>query len=1067
MKRTSILLLLSLFLIPTFLAAMPPRADRTKVMIAWTDGRAAHVPVTGRELGGEDVAQYATYRVVALPAVALAQLENRLRDQGLRFTHRDDFDILFVPGVQLDTRRESPSYGAGLHVLQLTGPPIPAWTEAIEVAGGRIISYVPQNGYLVHASATAAKAIGKLEFVQFVSVFEPRFKATSEAGAVEIEVAETIDAAAAIEEIRRNDPEAREHARFSNRIVVRARLTTPALQRLLADARIIGITGVAEQRISDERQTMSVTSNLNAARTQPTSPTTYRSWFNSRCAYCSNLHGENFTVGIADTGLDGGSAGARHLDLATPSTRMRYGTIFAGITNNDVVGHGTMVAGIIAGDASTGARDANGTGFYLGMGIAPTAAVFSTKVSQNGAITATSNVFNWALDATSNNVFIQNHSFNHYVGAVQGLYTLGSSQYDAAVRDSNGALAGGGPITLTVSSGNRENATPNALVLPSATAKNIISVGGAENYRDIAAEKLPNCRNVAADGFLTLARYSKRGTTVPNIAPDGFVRQWSTYIKPDLTAPMTFISSTRPPTFGAYCNTAFYSHPYILESGTSFAAPLAAGAAAVASRTYSHYRRVVNPSLARPSLIKAMLIGSARSMEGGTDRVTGATIGPRPDDQQGFGMLSLEELLGGASAKTYVNEAHTFTASGQSAWQAIYYRRDPSKPIRAALTWTDAPGPADDPNDGQPGVPPLMNDLDLYVNTPFSQPGGVPGTRVSCYVDHYGNNVNTGDDSPAIPCNAVMLGVGQDYRNTAELVVKQPAAISPIGGVFIRVDPKQVGAQANPAVAGNNQDFSLYAYNLSQRADLDHDGKVDFVWRHATATTVAGWSAGGTTVMYNMGSLAQPWKIEALGDFNRDGSDDLVIRNPSTGEVSIWRFNKTTAVGTTAVATISTEWQVSGAGDFDRDGHLDIVLRNYAPASADYGKIRVWFMDSLIQVGTADISAISPDANWRIEGVADFNKDGWVDFAWQHSGGTVALWYLNGATMVSVAGLGSAAGLRISAVGDYNDDSVNDIIFRNQTTGAVVLWSNNNGTFTVSTWPYSTPDLNWQIVGPR
>ncbi|HEX7151377.1 MAG TPA: S8 family serine peptidase [Thermoanaerobaculia bacterium] len=1072
MKRISIPVLLALFLVPAVFAARPPRADRTKVTIAWADGRAAHVPVTGRELGGEDIAQYETYRVVALPAPAIAQLERRLREQGLRFTHRDDFDILYVPGAQLDTRREKSSYGvAGLHVLQLAGPPIPAWTEAIEAAGARIVSYVPQNGYLVHATAGAAQALGKLEFVQFVGVYEARLKAKSEAGVVELELAETSEAAAALDEIRRNDPQARETARYANRIIVRATLSLPAIERLLADPRIIGITSAAgEQRISDERQVMSVTSNLNVARTQPTNPTGYLSWFNSRCTYCSNLHGENFVVGIADTGLDGGSTGARHADLAGPASRMRYGAIFDGTTNDDTVGHGTMVAGIIAGNASTGARDANGTGFLLGMGIAPTAAILSTKISANGVITQTSNIFNWAFDATSRNVYIQNHSHNFYHAGSQGLYTQLSAQYDAAVRDSNGTTAGGGPITLAVASGNRDLGATNALVLPAGTGKNVISVGGAENYRDLAAEKTPNCRNVAADGFMTLARYSKRGTSVPNTAPDNSVYQWSTYIKPDLTAPMTFISSARPPVFGAYCNTAFYSQPYIVESGTSFAAPVAAGAAAVASRTYSRYLRVVDPALARPSLIKAMLIGTARSMEGGTNRLTATTsttIGPRPNDQQGFGLLSLEDLLGGATAKTYVNEAHTFTASGQASWQAIYYRRDSSKPMRVALTWTDAPGPADDPGDQQPGVPPLMNDLDLYVNTPFSQPGWFPGTRMSCLLDHYGNNINTGDDSPGIQCNASTWGVGQDFRNNAELIVKQPDPTWPIGGVFVRVDPKQVGAQANPAVTGSNQDFSLYAYNLSQRGDLDHDGKVDFVWRHATSTMVSIWGAGDINAGVVIANLAHPWKIEALGDFNRDGSDDLVIRNPSTGEVSIWRFNKTTAVGTTAVATVSTEWEVSGAGDFDRDGHLDIVLRNYASASADYGKTRVWFMDGTTQVGSGDVTTVIPDANWRIEGVADFNRDGQVDLLWHHSSGAVGVWYMNGLSYITAVGIGTLTGAKVGSVGDYNDDSVNDIIWRNQTTGAITLWTNNNGTFTSSTWPYSTPDLNWQIAGPR
>src|SRR5205814_15205 len=102
---------------------------------------------------------------------------------------------------------------------------------------------------------------------------------------------------------------------------------------------------------------------------------------------------------------------------------------------------------------------------------------------------------------------------------------------------------------------------------------------------------------------------------------------------------------------------------YGAAAGTSFAAPVAAGAALLARRVYAERvnpgcHATCNPAAASPSLVKAMLVASAKSMKGGTSfsAVSSSTIiGALPNDQQGFGRIHLQDMLSTSLSHYYFN----------------------------------------------------------------------------------------------------------------------------------------------------------------------------------------------------------------------------------------------------------------------------------------------------------------------------------------------------------------------------------------------------------------------------
>ena len=97
------------------------------------------------------------------------------------------------------------------------------------------------------------------------------------------------------------------------------------------------------------------------------------------------------------------------------------------------------------------------------------------------------------------------------------------------------------------------------------------------------------------------------------------------------------------------------------------------------------------------------------------------------------------------------------------------------------------------------------------------------------------------------------------------------------------------------------------------------------------------------------------------------------------------------------IAVPDLNWKVRGAGDFDGDFRPDLIWQNEVT-----GQISVWLMDGTTRRDGRLLSpSVVADTDWRIVGVADFNRDGHSDLLWQHqSNGLIALWYMNGLSMV-------------------------------------------------------------------
>lgn len=586
----------------------------------------------------------------------------------------------------------------------------------------------------------------------------------------------------------------------------------PELETLIATSlHLLAIhEAEGEPEPSDERQGQIASGNYAGASTGAvagavTSPGTYLSWLTGRSLRTSGGHP---IVAVFDTGYDDGSGvgGSYHPDLAGKLVAEgNYVLNWNTPAIEDTRGHGTMVAGIIAGNGTlSGKKDKQG--FYLGTGIAPDVKLVAVQV----------------MDSKDQPPCVLKHSFgdpptkideaiafSRVAGAVIGNHSwnMGFTTYDSMARlfdqrviDGAPSTPGLQPMTMVVAAGNAGIQTGSGILSP-ANAKNVIAVGATQSYRpSTQSEAPPNActlplLNTAlytreADNIAEVSAFSSRGTPFTPLGQAG-VRLHTVRIKPDLVAPGGRVTSTVPYDTHLYkCQTLcrmFWPEGqyYSISSGTSFAAPVVSGIAALATKWFSD-KGLPSPS---PSLIKAALIATATDLgllSGGDHR---------PSRAFGWGRVNLERLTDPAVDRFFVtdNQANAVMTGQERPWTRTI--DNPAKDTLIVLAWSD---PASGIIEGQA---PLINDLRLKVER--------TGSSFAWYGNNFRENI-AGDDN----------GYSYQYSSAASAKTDN---MNTVEAVFIPANTFAAGQKLTIRVTGTNvqagpQKFAVYAYNLRRNS---------------------------------------------------------------------------------------------------------------------------------------------------------------------------------------------------------------------------------------------------------
>ncbi len=596
-------------------------------------------------------------------------------------------------------------------------------------------------------------------------------------------------------------------------LTLAAQATRPELEALVATGpHLLSVFEAAgEPEPADERQGLIVAGKYEGYSTGAvtgavTGPGTYLSWLGSRNLLLS-LGETPTTVAVFDTGFDDGSGvnGSHHPDLAGKLAAERS-FVFNQDTEalEDTRGHGTMVAGIIAGKG-TAAATKDRQGYFLGTGIAPESKLVAVQVMDTGTYpvcrpkagfgTPPDNIGAAIAFARSNGAVIGNHSWNLVPVTYDAMAQLFDKRsIDAIPEPTGGPLE---PMLMIVAAGNAGRDEAVTTIQSPATAKNVITVGATQSYRPSGQDQAPpnactySALNTSlftreANNIGEVSAFSSRGTPFTPLGQPG-VRLHTVRIKPDLVAPGGRVVSTVPFTSPYYqcSNLCRPSWPagqyYSISSGTSFAAPVVSGAAALAIKWFRN-QGLTNPS---PSLIKAALIATARDLglAPGQDH--------RPSRDFGWGRVDLARLTDSLVKRFYVSDdATTGVATGQERmWQRTIDQ--PGKDTLIVLAWSD---PASTAVNG-PG--PLVNDLRLKVE--------LVGSTASWWGNNFRENIVGDDNGYSYRYNTVNAGKS-DITNTVEAVLIPANTFTAGQRLTIKIQGKSV-------LAGP-QKFAVYAYNF-------------------------------------------------------------------------------------------------------------------------------------------------------------------------------------------------------------------------------------------------------------
>jgi subtilisin family serine protease len=511
------------------------------------------------------------------------------------------------------------------------------------------------------------------------------------------------------------------------------------------------VTGDAEAILSDERQGLIIAGkHTGTAMCGPVGGPScphYADWLATRIS--ANPTNRQI-VAVIDTGYDDGTfPGDHHPDLESPDRLQGWGAYDAQF--NDRYGHGTMVAGIIAGRKDTPAPvppNANtaldAAGFEYGTGIAPFAQVYPFKVGNHLLPDGTAYLDRdqRALNSSrmrvetdrSHRAFVANESWNLARPAAGGTfgpepnYTSFAQFFDARVIDASAPrvpsdgndVAGAQPMTIVFSAGNHANgvgcpsgASVSNSVSSPAVAKNVIAVGATENIRPAtsppnqpAVEPANECRqcsggrppNHDAVNANAVASFSGRGKDFG--AYPATDRANTIRIKPDLVAPGVRVFSTVPYATENDPGNTYSNQPatevngcakywplvaphvyHTFGTGTSFAAPVVSGAAAVVRQWFTEHTLADAP----PSLVKAALIATA------DDLGTAAGTDHRPSPIFGWGRVNLDRAIDSTVPRWWAaaNASNSVTTGGMKTFNRTVFSA--VRPVLIVLVWDDPP----------------------------------------------------------------------------------------------------------------------------------------------------------------------------------------------------------------------------------------------------------------------------------------------------------------------------------------------------------------------------------------
>jgi hypothetical protein len=266
--------------------------------------------------------------------------------------------------------------------------------------------------------------------------------------------------------------------------------------------------------------------------------------------------------------------------------------------------------------------------------------------------------------------------------------------------------------------------------------------------------------------------------------------------------------------------------------------------------------------------------------------------------------------------------------------------------------------------------------------------------------------------------------------------------------------------------------------------DFDGDRADDILWRHSSTNELVVWLLDPETATIKSGSgyikqtatqnymIPQSFRVAGVGDTNGDGKGDIIWRNESAQTTVVWYMNGSQFIdggavrlaGQTGPLLNDASWELVDTTRINDDAKFDIVWRNRTS-----NQVVNWIMDGNV-ITSGGTTAQRLGAAYDIESVGDFNGDGRGDLLWRDTQGNVQMWLVNAQynnydiqtlKLQSTGAAWPVVGIEYKLVGveDFSGDGKSDIVWRHQTSGALVLWNMDGATITQQSQSVSNTEV--------
>lgn len=591
-------------------------------------------------------------------------------------------------------------------IVQFNSPVGAKQLGVLKQKGLRIVSYIPDNAYLVYGSSQVVMSL-KDSDVQAVIPLNAYDKISTRLPAVSVfnkDENETllVRLYSSAEEqnfyqFLQRQPAVRIHGHYAQDFVVSVPRSARLDLALRSEVEFVqAYTPVEPMHISLTSDSSVIDGQANGDYKDLTGNETGTRIMNFASLWEQGYTGRGQIGAMADTGLDSGNISSIFQDFhGAVKSGKAYG-LFA-TSWDDPMGHGTHVAGSILGRGTASGGQLRG-GAYDAQLVAQ--GMWSPMLD------------NLSIPSKMDEMFIEAHKDGARVHSNSWGSIKNPGDYDTFARTVDTVMWNYPDMLIVFAAGNSgvdkdKNGRIDANSIGSpATAKNVLSVGASENVLNKGGIQVPVSQLRAAkdnwgaepifssrvsDNANGIAMFSSRGPTT-----DGRT-------KPDVVAPGTNILSVKSHTPTAQLLWGAYNEDYVYSGGTSMSTPLVSGAALVLRQYMIEKLNQVQPSAA---LLKSALMATSVDMFPGQYGQGGSTqelMKARPNSDEGYGRVDVAKFTSLDNA-LLVDEKNGVNTSEEK----MFNFEHKGGRLVVMMNYTDAPGAAS-------AAASLVNDLDLQV----------------------------------------------------------------------------------------------------------------------------------------------------------------------------------------------------------------------------------------------------------------------------------------------------------------------------------------------------------------